>query len=285
MKFSDRIGVTQADQFIQIESVDETLRNHLWNALDLYYWKTSNSRYMVPTDAFGAKSENKISLLLKVIWNSFFNYRIDQMSDYVYKNIKVIDDFFYTCEWYDVYNFLEFIITHDDNTERKNDFKKICNTIFENDQSGYRFIGDFITPISSEIEIKALDKLMRNSDKYLTVKKHIEQALSLFVKRPAADYRNSIKESISSVEAICCTVSGKEKASLGDAINLMQKKGFPMHPAFVEAVKKLYGFTCNAEGIRHSLLEEAKLTAADAKFMLVICAAFVNYIIEIESRN
>lgn len=32
MKFSDRIGGTKPNQFIQIESVNQALRNHLWNA-------------------------------------------------------------------------------------------------------------------------------------------------------------------------------------------------------------------------------------------------------------
>lgn len=36
MKFLDRIGVTKPSQFVQIDSADESLRNHLWNALGIF---------------------------------------------------------------------------------------------------------------------------------------------------------------------------------------------------------------------------------------------------------
>jgi hypothetical protein len=45
----------------------------------------------------------------------------------------------------------------------------------------------------------------------------------------------------------------------------------------VEAFRKLYGYTSDEKGIRHSLLEEAaKVHAEDARFMIVACSAFVN---------
>jgi len=41
----------------------------------------------------------------------------------------------------------------------------------------------------------------------------------------------------------------------------------------------IYGFTSDAQGIRHALSEESNIDAADAKFFLVSCSAFVNYLI------
>jgi hypothetical protein len=40
----------------------------------------------------------------------------------------------------------------------------------------------------------------------------------------------------------------------------------------------MYGYTNDTEGIRHALLEEPTLDADDARFMLVSCSAFVNYL-------
>ena len=45
------------------------------------------------------------------------------------------------------------------------------------------------------------------------------------------------------------------------------------------AFDKLYGYTSDADGIRHALLEEDKVTFEQAKFMLVVCSAFTNYVI------
>jgi len=46
------------------------------------------------------------------------------------------------------------------------------------------------------------------------------------------------------------------------------------------AFDSLYGYTSSAEGIRHALLDDkSTLSFEDAKFMLVSCSAFVNYLI------
>jgi hypothetical protein len=61
---------------------------------------------------------------------------------------------------------------------------------------------------------------------------------------------------------------------LGDAL----KKIPELHPALQKSLLALYGFTSDAEGIRHSLLDEPNLTYADAKFMLAACSVFVSYL-------
>jgi hypothetical protein len=86
-------------------------------------------------------------------------------------------------------------------------------------------------------------------------------------------YRNSIKESISAVEAMCKLAAHDDKATLGQ---VLPKMG--LHPALRDGFNKLYGYTNDADGIRHALLEESTLTFDDAKFMLVACAAFINYL-------
>ncbi len=39
----------------------------------------------------------------------------------------------------------------------------------------------------------------------------------------------------------------------------------------------LYGYTSDADGIRHALMDLPTLTFDDAKFFLVVCSAFVNF--------
>jgi hypothetical protein len=52
-----------------------------------------------------------------------------------------------------------------------------------------------------------------------------------------------------------------------------------MNEALNIAFDKLYGFTSSDNGIRHKLLEESKLTFVDARFMLIACSAFINYLV------
>ncbi len=67
------------------------------------------------------------------------------------------------------------------------------------------------------------------------------------------------------------------KATLGDALKLLKDK---IHPAMKSAFEKLYGYTSDANGIRHSNGLERKFTFEEAKYMLISCSAFVNYLKE-----
>ena len=106
---------------------------------------------------------------------------------------------------------------------------------------------------------------------------HIQQALDLYAKRENPDYRNSIKESILAVESMARIVSKKPKATLSDALKAIEKNGL-LHEALKDGFIKLYGYTSDADGIRHAMLDEPTLTAADARYFLLSCTSFVNYL-------
>ena len=53
-------------------------------------------------------------------------------------------------------------------------------------------------------------------------------------------------------------------------INLTLKAGF----------EKLYPYSNNKNGIRHALMDEEIINPEDAKFFLIACSAFTNYLIE-----
>ena len=76
------------------------------------------------------------------------------------------------------------------------------------------------------------------------------------------------------MEATCRLLTGNASATLGDALKRVQN----LHPAMSRAFSQLYGYTNDASGIRHSLTDEATITYADAKFMLVTCSAFVSFL-------
>ncbi len=52
-----------------------------------------------------------------------------------------------------------------------------------------------------------------------------------------------------------------------------------LHPALREAFMRLYGYTGDESGIRHELTEGGReIDVADARYMLIACSAFVNYL-------
>src|SRR5579862_3901104 len=148
------------------------------------------------------------------------------------------------------------------------------NTILEREGSGYRFVGRHLVPITSLQEIAAIETATALSDQFKPVSDHLKSALEKLSDRTSRDYRNSIKESISAVEAMCQILTGETGAALGQAVKKLGDSGVKIHPSFAGALQKMYGYTSDAEGIRHALLDEPTLDSADALFMLVSCSAF-----------
>lgn len=272
--FSQRMGIKPVKSAIQVDSMDDDLRISLWNALIKYYWDKSELNY----------KEYKKDKLVELLWTDYFKLPLD---DIKYKNwydiFELIRNYFFKCQWNEVYDFIEFIANNYPNKQNNSKFMEFCNSILERELSAYRFVEGKITPITSELEISEIEKALDTSDSLKTVKTHLKRALELLSDRESPDYRNSIKESISAVEAICKLITNNEKATLGQTLDQIGNK-VDLHPALKKAFDSLYGYTNDAEGIRHALLEESHLSFEDAKFMLVSCSAFINYLINKASK-
>ena len=144
--------------------------------------------------------------------------------------------------------------------------------------AGYRIVNQCITQITSEEEIVEIEHALDNSSIWTPVNTHLKTSLEYFSNRESPDYRNSIKEAISAVESLCVIITEDKKATLGQALNEIDKK-FQIHGALKGAFSALYGYTSDSGGIRHSLLEDdIRVSFEDAKFMLVSCSAFINYL-------
>ena len=52
-----------------------------------------------------------------------------------------------------------------------------------------------------------------------------------------------------------------------------------LHGTLKSAFKQLYGYTSDEDGIRHAILEDKKVGFDEAKYMIVACSAFVNFLI------
>lgn len=128
--------------------------------------------------------------------------------------------------------------------------------------------------ITSEEEIKEIETTLSTSKD--NIKIHLNNALELYSKRPVADYRNSIKESISAVEAISRNITGENVLNF----KKMEEKGVFVPTVLRKAFECLYGYTNDkTTGIRHALMDDTNAPQAEeALFMLVSCSAFINYL-------
>ncbi len=268
LSFSQRMGLEPVKNIIQVDSMDSDLRNGLWNCLyQAYFSQVSGGRKLPP---------QSLVALVKSIWNSYYKKRIDDISPVWKNNYSKIRVEYFSSSWNEVYDFIEFVAKNYQPDGTNEYFTNLCNTVMIKELSGFRFIDRTIVPLTSEVEIAEIEEALRNTNLIKPVHLHLQYALDKFANRESPDYRDSIKESISSVEALCRIIAKKEKATLGKALD---KIDINIHTSLKTAFKKMYGWTSDAEGIRHALMEVPTVDSADAKFMLVSCSAFVNYLI------
>jgi len=277
MRFSERMGLKPVKTALQRDSMDEELRNGIWNALEPFCWAREASS--MPGARLLSSGQTRGDCFFYLLWRDFYKRPADAMPAGPAQRIQTVRKSFFGMEWHEVYDFLEFTANNFPFDSRERDqFLKFCNAMLERELSAFRFVGEFLTPITSEEETVAIEQALSTSGRFKTTRTHVERALALLSDRKAPDYRNSIKESISAVEAACKILAGNEKATLGDALKELERQG-RVHPALKNAFSSLYGYTNDADGIRHALLEESNLDFDDAKFMLVSCSAFVNFLI------
>lgn len=276
MLFSERKGLKPIRKNIQIDSMDQVLRTALWNAWILCY----GHELQKEANKHGLLAE-KGCLFMGTLWMKYFKRAIDTISFNYHDIYPQIKNCFLAAEWYEVYDFIEFTVASYPDKEVNKKFIKVCNALLEKELSAYRFLRDKIMQITSEEEISAIEATLNISDRFKGPRIQIKSAFDKVSDRKSPDYRGSIKDSIGAVEGIVKIITQEPKASLGKALKKIEERSkVSLHPAFKEALIKLYGYTSSAQGIRHALLDEPNLTFADAKFMLVSCSAFINYLID-----
>jgi AbiJ N-terminal domain 4 len=223
MTFSDRLGITTPKHILQVDSIDSDLQNGLWEACSEFY--------MRDIDQLVGRVGPILKAFLKDMYINYFKATTDNIEHLAYVEIEKQKGVFFKCDWYQAYNYLEFISgcasraiklgTNQripDPGKYDNAFRHRVNFFLEREKSAYRFVGEVIIPISSTIEVQSIEQALSSGDNFAGARSHIQHAVVLFGKRPEPDYRNAVKEAISAVESAVRVITGEPKATLGDAL-------------------------------------------------------------------
>jgi hypothetical protein len=270
-RFSDRIGATEPRRDFQLDDMDGALRNALWNWL---CWLLKG----IPGDS----RKYWTRLAERGLWDEVFHSRIDEIPSDVQSAVK---KWFVACSWYDAYNLIQFVVESvplflDTYDSRITGAEENLNYYLEREMSGYRSVRGRLVAVTSPVEMQEIERAATPVSGFAGVSHHIEAALVLLAKKPEPDLRNSIKESISAVEAAAKLLTGEKSGGIDKALAILERKS-GLHPSFKVALSKLYAYTSDEDGIRHPILDETNVpTFAEAKFMLVTCSAFANLLVE-----
>jgi hypothetical protein len=287
LTFGQRFGMESIEVPFQVKGIDRPLRNQLLNTYFIYFFNPL-------VQAYGYEKDNHMEFQ-KTIWMDILRERADEFE--LAKIKYSISRIFEKEAFHKVYGFLEDLLRYTSmfiNQYSKKpyyDLENIVNYInrvlIEN-HSGYSLLNNVFIEITNYEEISELEKLNANSHKHElnNIRIHFKNSIDLFAKKPNPDYANSIKESISMVEAISSIIEPKGK-TLGDALSKIESSEIiKMHPGLKSGFSSIYGYVSDGDGIRHALKidVEQKLDAEDARFFLVSCSAFTNYLIEKASK-
>lgn len=269
--FSERYGYVKPSEVIIRERITPEIQNAICSCFDRLEKRISQDEY---------KQINRY------LWVYFLNKRehdFDITKQWWYKvatHCFLADDL----EWYIILDLVEFVVKYifknstSSNIYYLKNFVNDLNSEFARLNFAYRIVDQEIVEITSEEEIMAVETALAESG--ATVSHHLNEALKLISQRPNPDCRNSIKESISAVEAFCREKTGEN--TLGKALDKLESNGIVIHKMLKDAIEKLYAYTNQKDtGIRHALMEDdGKYVPSldEAIFMLVTCSSFINYL-------
>ena len=263
--FSERYGYITPSEAIIVECMPQEVQNAIFNCFDTLYRQTRVDVIKIQKD----------------VCAHFLNEKTDGFSYYSYDDVitPYLED--PNIEWYKKLDLVEFVI---DSLVRQHDlmgadtFTKNLNSEFERLNYGYRIINKLVTPITAKEEVEGIEESLDNAKD--NIREHLNSALKHLSDKEAPDYRNSIKESISAVGVLCREITGEN--DLGKALSSLEKKHGLLHPQLKAAFSSLYNYVNEKQsGIRHELMDDSGTyipTYHEAKFMLVICSAFINYL-------
>lgn len=262
MSFSERMGFVP-ERKIQIESMDDRLQNRLYNFC---------------IEIIGDRNIDAINMINCII--DYIGMRVDDDINYSIIQQTLSDK----SKWYLSYDIIEYALSYYQNYNNSFDdeayefYVEELNDILKEEKSGYRMVDGKFVPITDENELKEIQDAMHSE--FDSVDQHIKKALTLYSNRDKPDYENSIKESISAVEAMCCIITGMKgkNATLGEALKKLEENGVHIHGAMKSGFSSLYGYASDENGIRHGGIDFVNAPEEDARYMLVSCSAFVNYL-------
>ncbi|HEC79109.1 MAG TPA: hypothetical protein ENI34_08225 [candidate division WOR-3 bacterium] len=271
--FSERYGYKKI-KMLKKDEMPLSTKNKILNLIYEYLYKEILDDFFIDNHF----ADSPALRFAKYVWTDFFNGSLFEVDNI--KSRRIIDK---VCKassklkWFEIYDYIEFILKNHSDRKKMRHLKKDILNLLKMERMQYTIINNRICPSKreNEEEIKEIEKALNIPDKFEPVRKHLSKALVKWSDRKNPDYENSIKESISAVDVLVQIVLGKE-GKFGKLI-----KELKVHPALAEGFRKLYGWTSDDPGIRHTKNKEPlSCGEPEARYMLITCSAFVNYVIE-----
>ncbi|MBR2506978.1 MAG: hypothetical protein IKB70_08810 [Bacilli bacterium] len=284
--FSDRNGIKPVSREMQIFDFEKGTRIVLFNRLKNLFDQQVEIRDL------------DIDCLIKFTVENAFNdvYQGEYEDTYTSLFVDVLD-IFNNGEYHSILDIIEFvcnlIFEGEEEYSRRCasqygycfyvDVRASMNDCFEDEFVGYRFIGDKIVKITNNVEIESINN--SSLTPYDKVNESISKAVAYISETGFKDYKNSIKEAISSVEQMANILLNTSGLTLSNAISQLADKNI-VNNYLKSSIKNLYNYSSDTNGVRHgNNKDNDNISFEDAKFILITCSAIINYFCSIANKK
>jgi hypothetical protein len=270
-RFSQRIGARQLPKS-GLEEASPALRTALWNVLYKPAFPEDNEH------------RERARAHARALWNHL-GWRTDHSPQLPQQMREILAAEWFSCRWAEFFDLVEFsarlVATSFPPTRQQ--WFEMLNRILEAKGCAYRFVAERLVPLTNAAEAT---EVARGAESGIAVvAAHIRAASRLLPPNVGANPRDSVRESFSAVEAALKHLSGNPAATLTEGLIAFEAKHGPIHPSLRQGLLTLYRYGTDDNGAHHALIEEsAAVTGDDARFLLVICSAFANYLVTLSAN-
>lgn len=186
-------------------------------------------------------------------------------------------------EWFLVYDVLE-DLAEELHPSEAGKYSDRVNAAFAQAGVVYEFRDGFVERLDEagrEVGIQHSEDETREvlTDEFAPVLGQYEKALQGLHGRPA-DFKQAIRESANALEAVARIVSGKNKSTLGEAMNSIYGPGSQdHHKALKASLTSLYGYASGLPGARHGQNVDVEVSFEEALLTVRLCGAAIAFLI------
>ena len=256
MKFSTQKKQDAIKIGSRSNSMDQSLRSHLWNVLQIHLFK---HQYTSP----GALA--RADQLMHRIKTEFLVYPADVLVENDYTDQERFSGWlkawFLEAEGNKVFDLIEFIISVMDKQEggSPDDFINDSNSVLEIEKAGYRIVNRKVVRTIAGADLKEIEQAVHCTPAQDTIKKHFSKALELLAERKCPDYRQAVLEAIA-------------------AVDWMMKR-YPYNRVNGDSDLPTNANPNSFVSIRYALEEGGIVISFEkARYWLVACAVSINYL-------
>lgn len=269
--FSQRYGYDPLPKPMQLEELSSDLRREIYNVVrgTLSSWAHDLQGY--------SYFDTQIKPFLQWLWGRLLEKPEDEI-DVSYNEIMAV---FKSWILYEPFNKVFDLIEQLQYWQRGERIVENFRELFEVHMVAYYFSKDppyQIMPRSNVAQGEATEQAIeavRNSG-MKGADTHLRRSVEHLNTQKYAD---SMRESIHAVESVARKICPKDN-TLNDALNRLERNGVVIHKALRQAFQKLYAYSSDEQGVRHSLLEgEANVGLDEALFMFGACASFAAFLV------